>query len=147
MPAAMPLDVFAAVRPVLVALGGWWATATIHFGRRPPNGAMPPYVVGNVDETKPAVVESDGAAVQEFALEIVGRSVGPDDAAAMNEQFPRFDAPASNPSGGIDLTPCKVTLVTPDGSRLKVLNELVEGNDQYAVGRRWLLTVASTPGD
>jgi hypothetical protein len=145
--AVTPLDLLAAVTARLPALGAWWSTAAIHFGRRPPNAAEPPYVVVAIREATPAANESDGCALQTFDLEIVGRAIGPADAATISGELVKLDPAPSDPTAGLSLTPpSKIVLAKPLGGKLEMLADLVGGNDQYSIGRAWQVLAASATG-
>lgn len=152
MPAVTCLQVFTAVKTRLAALGAWWAArdaaGAIFYGRRAPNGAVPPYVVVNIGETQPMELESDGCAAQFLSLEILGVAIGPTDAAAIDTELLKMDPSPSDPDASLVLGDGnKVSGMFPEGSRLQMIGELRDGGkDQFSVGRRWRLNVTSGPG-
>ncbi len=96
-------------------------------------------------QENPTELESDGVGLETFALEFVGRAVGPTDAKTVDAELRKFDALAETVDGGITLPePDKVCGVFPEGSRFKTLQSLIQGGqDQYSPGRRWRFVVAS----
>lgn len=148
MAAVTELQVFAAVRDKLLNAGSWVSTKPIHFGRRPPGSAVPPYTVINVSEDTDADVESDGAAGQEFAVELAVKAVGPEDAqdaiAAVTALDPAW--PATDTGLTLAGTNQSVVAVLPKTGRLRLIPPLASSNDQYDAVRRWKITTAALLG-
>lgn len=144
--AVTELEIFTAVKARMTAAGGWFATPDLkfHFGRRPPN-ANPTdpeaaYVVVAVEEQDADDnVESDGAVAQRFAVEMAVRAVGAEDAELANAALitldPRWDA--SNPGLTLTDTDKGVVGVMPKSGKLRLLERLQAGSDQYTATRRW----------
>lgn len=149
MPAVTELDVFTAVRAKLLAAGGWFAAESLkfHFGRRPPNAAEPPYAVIAVEEAEDNEPESDGAVAQKFAAEIAIRAVGPEDAqaatAALVAAEPRWHLPHGMTLPGADQS---ISGVMPRSGKLRLLEALMAGADQYTAARRWEIHTAAFIG-
>ncbi len=142
---ATALEMWTGINDRLNSLSDWWLTATAYLNQRPPNGASPPYVVATLVQETATELESDGVGMETFALEFIGRAVGPTDAKTVDEELKKFDVLATTRDGGITLAdPNKVAGVFPEGSRFKTLANLIQGGqDQYAPGRRWRILVAS----
>lgn len=146
--AVTELEVFAAVKARIVAAAGWFTGVPIHFGRRAPNAAAAPYVVVAVEEQDGDDIESDGAAAQRFLVEIAVRSTGPEDAesaaAALVSLDPRWNA--SDPGLTLTDTDKKVNACQPRSGRLRLIEKLKSGKDQYIVSRRWVVWTSAFIG-
>ncbi len=142
---ATALEMWTGINDRLSAISDWWDTATAYLNQRPPNGTSPPYVVATLVQESATELESDGVGMETFALEFIGRAVGPNDAKTVDAELRKFDALALTRDGGITLPdPNTVAGVYPEGSRFKTLANLIQGGqDQYAPGRRWRILVAS----
>lgn len=140
MAAVTELEIYTTVRAKAIAAGGWFATAGLkfHFGRRPPNADTPPYMVIAVEEQDEPDTEADGETMQKFMVEMAIRAVGPDDAEAASAALPSLDPKWGADTGlTIDGAYREVTGVTPKSGKLRLLEPLQAGEDQYTATRRW----------
>jgi hypothetical protein len=139
------------VRTKLLTAGGWFASEQVkfHFGRRPPNSDPPPYAVIAVEEIGEPEVESDGAIQQQFAVELALKCVGPDDAEAAIAQLVSLDPRWYSQDHGYTLTGTNqdVIDVIPKLGRLRLIDPLRGGEDQYDAVRRFEVWTAAQTGN
>lgn len=139
--AVTELEVFTAVRAKLASVGGWFASEAVkfHFARRPPNAADAPYVLIAVDELDSDDVESDGATAQRFAVEIAVLAVGPEDAESATALLVACEPKWYAADSGVTIsdTDKGVTGVMPKTGKLKLIDPLIGGEDQYTATRKW----------
>lgn len=150
--AVTELEVFTAVKAKLAGVGGWFATEQVkfHFGRRPPNAAPPPYVVIAVEEQDADDFESDGAVAQKFMAEIAVRAVGPEDAEAAMLLLVQCEPRWYLSDHGVDLADTDKCVVPggvmPKTGKLRLIEPLLAGEDQYTLSRRWEIHTAALIG-
>lgn len=135
------LEIFTAVKARIVAAGGWFATPdlAIHFGRRAPNADDKPYVVVAVEEQDDPDIESDGAVAQKFLVEILALANGPSDAESAAAAVMALDPVWTASSPGLTLTDTDrgVVAAVPKSGKLRLLERLKAGKDEYTATRRW----------
>lgn len=151
MAAVTELEIFTAIKAKIAAVAnGWLAGKRVDFGRRPPNGTNPPYVVIAVEEQDDEDIESDGDVAQTFIAELAAKSVGPDDAEDASLAVAQLDPTWTDASdGGVTLadTDHGVVAVIPKSGRLRLIEPLRDGGqDQYTATRRWEISTAALVG-
>lgn len=148
--AVTELELFTAVKDCLLAAEGWFATPGLffHFGRRAPNADDTPYVVIAIEEQEDPDVESDGAAAQQFLVEILAVASGPLDAEAANTAMTALSPAWNSTDTGLTLTDTDKTVcaVYRKSGRLRLLERLKAGSDQYSVALRWRVDTAALIG-
>lgn len=136
------------VRARLVAEAGWTALVTGGtWAFRRPQQAGWPYCVLTVEEREPDYVQSDGKYLQTFVVEVSVWAKSGDDAAADTA------APAAllqsalgwipgDPANGLTVPHAvRVVHVKPAGGKLALTDELKQGQDVMAAGRRVEVTI------
>lgn len=153
MPAVTELEIFTAVKATIAAANGnWLSQDAVYFNRRPPNSALTAgasYVVIAVEEKdEDPDVESDGAVSQCFAVEIAARVNGADDANEATPALVELDPLWTDTDAGIDLGIADhgVNHVIPRTGRLRLIEPLRSGDDQYTATRRWDVYTAALLG-